>query len=336
MKTQQAFLIHDGLEGLRIYTVVSLQSENSDMKYGFYRSSGNNSKYFETWFPLVDKQHMHIVKPSDIWGYHFENCYPNTFISFISDSMQSNRLKFENGYEELFDRFGSFECMCLSYLLGGGYWAHDDSKVLREYLETHYPSQLKSLKASIEHYDSFKNPTGESVIGRDLYRRYQTDYAVKNVNYQLSLYEYPEIDATTLNPVANDMLMVMHEEETFPNDNLLKLIKTICESDWRQYVRGGSKQPAGNIEIRKILNSGLPLNETLKQISDVAEYKHSTYFQWAHRFFRGRDNKTNEFYNILRMIKAEDPATIEDVAKQLDLFKSSAFALVESSSVVFT
>lgn len=209
MQAKHEFILNDGLEGLRIYTVISLVAEHDvEKKYSFYRSTGRNSKYTDTWFPFAEKEPMHIKKPNEIPGYRVIDNYPQSFLEFTKQAFDSHTLAFENGYDELLHRFGNFECLYVSYLLNGGYWVHDDSRILREYLSQNYSRELEILTTSIKNFDSFKNPSGTSVTGRELYWNYRHRFHDENLNYSRQLFHYPEIQRSLISGNSNNSLPV--------------------------------------------------------------------------------------------------------------------------------
>lgn len=105
---------------------------------------------------------------------------------------------------------------------------------------------------------------------------------------------------------------------------------------WKTKVRPGYGVSSGNHKIPHAISQiqqivkGYQQNRDdgaglLKSIGELATYKHSTYFQWAHSFFRGRDNQTNKFYGILAQLKGELKAA--DISKIPVLYLNRALFL---------
>ena len=180
---------------------------------------------------------MHIKKPNEIPGYRVLDNYPQSFLDFSKQKFDSHTLAFENGYNELLHRFGNFECMCVSYLLNGGYWIHDDSRILREYLYQNYSQELEILTASIKHFDSFKNPTGISVTGRQLYWDYRQRYHDDNLNYSQQLFNYPEIETSLINDTLSNNSLPIDISKTIQTKPYLK-------DEDKYYSFGRNRHPA--------------------------------------------------------------------------------------------
>ncbi|MCA0403692.1 MAG: hypothetical protein LCH30_07815 [Proteobacteria bacterium] len=99
---------------------------------------------------------------------------------------------------------------------------------------------------------------------------------------------------------------------------------------WSTKVRSGYGVSSGNHKIPQAISQiqqivkGYQQNRgdgtgLLKSIGELAVYKHSTYFQWAHSIFRGRDNQTNKFYSILAELKGGlKTADISKIIEDLD------------------
>ncbi|WP_167554501.1 hypothetical protein [Legionella israelensis] len=48
------------------------------------------------------------------------------------------------------NRFGNFDCLCLSFLIGGGYWESTESQELRDFLQNNYSDYLSFLAIQYE------------------------------------------------------------------------------------------------------------------------------------------------------------------------------------------
>jgi len=100
--------------------------------FPFYRSSGNNSSYPNTWFvfhgfleqPDKDMPRGYLIKPSTHW---------------IPIKLERKILALFDNNQELLIRFGSLPCLLISSLLGGGLWESDSGKELAAILQSRHP-----------------------------------------------------------------------------------------------------------------------------------------------------------------------------------------------------
>lgn len=158
----QIFLLH-GISK-RIVTLISLQENDVIKHHRFYRSShtaDDNPNYAETWFPMGNwRPNGYVEKPADYHIYKdpYTDFYPAPLIEFIKscDSLKYMNTKGQNDVHELIRRFGNFECMCISYVIGGGYWATEDAQALDHFLEDNYDNELSLIFNTIQNLDDIK------------------------------------------------------------------------------------------------------------------------------------------------------------------------------------
>lgn len=105
----------------------------------FYQSSGNNSSSPGTWFPFrgLDPEDGWLKKPLS----HLYDSWPIELHNFINE----NKL---NTFEV--NRFGSLSTMCISAILGGGYWRTKEGDILYDYLQKYYQSCFFMNKIKID------------------------------------------------------------------------------------------------------------------------------------------------------------------------------------------
>ncbi len=106
--------------------------------YPFYKSTGTNSDYPNTWFPF----HGFNVSGS---GAMFAKLHANLDnLSWLANSPYE--LSKEN---ELLNRFGGIDGICISYLMGGGFWDTEQGKTIGKALEEKYSSLIGDLKPKV-------------------------------------------------------------------------------------------------------------------------------------------------------------------------------------------
>jgi hypothetical protein len=126
-----------------------MDEKNNNLRYitmighlPFYQSSGRNSREKGTWFPFMGLQEkgmgkflpkgMFLKPPTDI----------NTnFPEELSQYLNKNK----SLLGEMVQRFGNFEAMSLSMLIGGGFWSNDEGIQLRSYILQHYENETRFL-----------------------------------------------------------------------------------------------------------------------------------------------------------------------------------------------
>lgn len=151
----------------RIFTIISLNNNLNNLTYRFYRSGRSSDDHFQyqrTWFPMQNcRANGYIEKPGDVYQYQYPytEFYPKQLVDFLlaSSSVKFLNNRDEENITEIFSRFGNFDCMCLSYLIGGGYWDHDDSQALRIFLEVNFQPKLQEIIDSIQNYQEIKTIT---------------------------------------------------------------------------------------------------------------------------------------------------------------------------------
>lgn len=163
-------------EGTRRLTTIKTQ----DCIYPFYRSTGRNSSSPNTWFPMQSMDEDFYINKPDTYTdtiksikellnprskelvSDFSAMYPLQVVNYwfsldnkspITDKTSIKEI--EKTHNEgtytfaLLRRFGSVECMCISYCLGGGFWDKRAALPVKDMLETLYPQELKRLKNTI-------------------------------------------------------------------------------------------------------------------------------------------------------------------------------------------
>lgn len=111
-------------------------------KFPFYQSTGNNSGEKDTWFPfrgslessLPDRTPKgHFLKPlSEVSTFFF----PQNLIDHMKSAMIPSKFV---------ERFGSFDAMCLSMLIGGGFWKGEQGKELAKFINAHFAEEVKFI-----------------------------------------------------------------------------------------------------------------------------------------------------------------------------------------------
>lgn len=119
--------------------------------YPFYRSSGYNSGFSETFFPFAGikqtngyNQRGWYIKPSNGGRFLDEGYYPRALKVKLFD-MATKNSRVNKTTMELVERFGNFEAMILSYHIGGGFWETPLGTELGIFLIANYKSSVKKL-----------------------------------------------------------------------------------------------------------------------------------------------------------------------------------------------
>lgn len=183
--------------------------------------------------------------------------------------------------------------------------AKEDIKISSDNLISYHKEYIPD---AFLHFVSSK--TGEGI--EELFEAVSSKY-LSTVDHD---FEYVKDDPSA--PQAS--LLEMNELST--------LIQSICSdfNYWKTQVRTnygtpvgiGTKIPqdASQILVMTQNNPTDKKGDLLKGIGELSEYKHSSYFQWAHSLFRGRDDKTNNFYGILAQLHGAD-ATKQSVVRKV-------------------
>lgn len=133
---------------------IYFQSNNNDTKwlttvlagYPFYRSSGYNSGYPNTWFPYQGFQPFEVgtfpkgtlIKPcTRINNKQIDQFFSGALLSYLQDIVDR---------KNIVSRFGNQEAMFLSMLIGGGFWETDYGKDLNTFICKNYDHELEKLK----------------------------------------------------------------------------------------------------------------------------------------------------------------------------------------------
>jgi hypothetical protein len=119
----------------------------------FYQSSGNNSEQENTWFPFRgfqeadDKNRGLFLKPALKNNKLNMEYYPKELVDNYLKSVKSQYSDERcNSITQLFARFGNFEAMSISMLIGGGYWDTNDGKNLIQYIDKEFKEPITALK----------------------------------------------------------------------------------------------------------------------------------------------------------------------------------------------
>ncbi len=112
--------------------------------------------------------------------------------------------------------------------------------------------------------------------------------------------------------------------------SLLTCIKTLVAQDffWKNKVRFPNqttrKRPYGIQRMQSLLKNfeGNPA-QCCHEIIACCNARHSKYWQWAHHFFRGRDNTTNTVYGILKAVVITDRLSIEAAINALNQLQTA-------------
>ena len=110
---------------------------------------------------------------------------------------------------------------------------------------------------------------------------------------------------------------------------------------WQGKVRSGfgaglenQKVPANIANFLVILgNPNSSYQDTLKNIGKIADNAHSSYFQWAHSLFRGRDDTTNALYGILSKLSQDNGVVSKRVIDEITGELDKEFPNSSSSSI---
>ena len=175
----------------------------------FYKSTGINSREKGTWFPFIG------IQEASIYGYpkgallkpsisNIQECFPEKLASYLT---QNSRL-----LGNLITRLGNFETMCVSMLIGGGFWNDDEGEDLNNFIQTHYKKELFSLKESlspiIHDMELCRNPEEVSNIRAEYINRWLAGHESKadrnsyglnlNLNYKtLQILDIKDKNTTT-------------------------------------------------------------------------------------------------------------------------------------------
>ncbi len=122
-----------------------------------------------------------------------------------------------------------------------------------------------------------------------------------------------------------DVKLAQRRDVKLTQQKLLGCIKILIEQDsfWESKVRFPNqttcKRPYGIQQINSLLKKleGNPVH-CFQEIIANCSARHSKNWQWAHHFFRGRDNTTNLIYGILKKVVITDIRSIEATIKSLN------------------
>lgn len=112
----------------------------------FYQSTGRNSQEPHTWFPffglIVEKQPFApkgmFIKPNSDLN---EDFFPKKIINHI--------IKNYDSLQKIIFRFGNFEAMCISMLMGGGFWENKAGVLLKIFILQNYEQEIEILRENI-------------------------------------------------------------------------------------------------------------------------------------------------------------------------------------------
>ncbi len=91
----------------------------------------------------------------------FKGRYDPAFIEFlyVNDLFFEMKDKKQSPIYGCLGRFGNIECMCISYMIGGGFWRTKESELVKEYITQVYSAQLRQLSDLLsEQIYAFKHP----------------------------------------------------------------------------------------------------------------------------------------------------------------------------------
>ncbi len=182
--------------------------------YPMYRSTGKNSSHAGTFFPFsgISPSPYDLgwfQKPVDLgWfqkpGYGRQampfapKFYPPSFVKDCRLKQMSRQEK------DILMRFGNFEAMCTSYLIGGGYWETDT--IIGPYLQTHFKDYLDAINKKCQMQISelqrhIKNSTFTNVFEIVGNHREKDLESIDAINSQISQ-ALPGVFAQQREPVA--------------------------------------------------------------------------------------------------------------------------------------
>lgn len=163
----------------RLFSKISIKKPNSSETkiYGFYKSTGVNSDCEGTWFPFrgisVEYGDWWVVKPyirsfRGLDEKQKEECDGN-FSNFFREILTKNASSIygKKDPHELLERFGSTECMLISFLIGGGYWETQASQPIRTFINKYYQAQLDLLHQSTDEWSAFSDPSSVKITDID-------------------------------------------------------------------------------------------------------------------------------------------------------------------------
>lgn len=151
------FVTYDSPEGQRLMTVVQ--------NYPFYRSTGTFSHMNGTWLPfhgILEAKYFAVAIAGGQQGYIIKpslNIPKNVLSIFKSAGMDCTN----DFAQKTMSRFGSIDTLCISYLIGGGYWQTDNGKKVGDVLEKTYGNFLPAIRKEVKpHFE--KLPENETTL----------------------------------------------------------------------------------------------------------------------------------------------------------------------------
>lgn len=251
-----------------------MDEKNNNLRYvtmighlPFYQSSGRNSGEKGTWFPFMGLQEksmgafvpkgMFLKPPLNIK----ENSPPE-----LSQYLHKN----EPLIGEIVQRFGNFEAMSISMLIGGSFWKSDEGIQLRGFILEHYKDDIRILynhtKSIIENINELSGTEKiYSIKQPELVNRWLIDHGFNSAIDFL----YTDLKITgydlSMNSDINDSIL-------YQIDNAINSIKN--SATW---YRTESKQQKINVleSGRKYVSGEITKDEFEYVINQNPDYKDS-------------------------------------------------------------
>lgn len=136
----------------RPFSTIMVDNLNSK-NYIFYRSTGRNSYYPDTWFPCNGIEVDWIIKPGTLTYEQRVACYSRAMVHYLEDEAPLD----QELLHSILSRFGNIECMLISYAIGGGFWNTSDAFYFKFAIKKYFLSQFLCLKNNLNELDAFRN-----------------------------------------------------------------------------------------------------------------------------------------------------------------------------------
>lgn len=148
----------------------------------FYQSTGTSSNAKGTWFPFngfqekevkdTDTPSGYLIKPSCVYAnyYLLSLWLSKKFVENYSREMTQHEVT-------LGIRFGGFDGMCISYLLGGGFWDTEVGKNVGQWIRADFRQLLLALSHEV---NAFRNHYPEVIPVVDFSKKEKSDITTVN------------------------------------------------------------------------------------------------------------------------------------------------------------
>jgi Ankyrin repeats (3 copies) len=126
--------------------------------FPLYCSTGINSKVRGTWFPFSGINHETfsennetyqsgwLIKPKWNTELNLNKYFPEKLVDNLSLLLEASTEEELSMYSSVISRFGNFEAMFLSLLIGGGFWQTKPGNNLKNFIIENFPEEMNTIK----------------------------------------------------------------------------------------------------------------------------------------------------------------------------------------------